>query len=90
MAGERFRVVPAVYVYLLRPSVIAGTDVAEVLLQLRRRTGFRDGHWAAAVAGHVERGESVTAAALREAHEEAGLDRRRPGAVVRDAAHGSR
>jgi len=44
-----------------------------VLLQLRRGTGFMDGHWAAAVAGHVERGESVQEAARREATEEIGV-----------------
>jgi 8-oxo-dGTP pyrophosphatase MutT (NUDIX family) len=67
---DRFSVIPAAYVYLLRPST-AGGD--EVLLQLRQHTGYRDGHWAAAAAGHVEKGESVYDAALREAAEEVGL-----------------
>lgn len=62
---DRFSVVPAAYVILLRGS--------EVLLQLRQGTGFMDGHWAAAAAGHVERGESVHAAATREAVEEIGV-----------------
>jgi 8-oxo-dGTP pyrophosphatase MutT (NUDIX family) len=44
-----------------------------VLLQLRQGTGFRDGYWAAAAAGHVERGESVLEAACREAFEELGI-----------------
>lgn len=61
----RFQVVPAAYVLLLRGS--------EVLLQLRQNTGYRDGHWAAAAAGHVEHGESVLAAAVREAEEEIGV-----------------
>ena len=65
----RFRVVPAAYVFLLRG---AGAD-AEVLLQLRQGTGYRDGHWAAAAAGHVEADESVHAAACREAAEEVGV-----------------
>ncbi|MGH3585106.1 MAG: NUDIX domain-containing protein [Pseudonocardia sp.] len=65
----RFRVVPAAYVLLLRGT---GADV-EVLLQLRQGTGYRDGHWAAAAAGHVEADESVHAAACREAAEEAGV-----------------
>jgi 8-oxo-dGTP pyrophosphatase MutT (NUDIX family) len=65
----RFRVVPAAYVLLLR-----GTGAgAEVLLQLRQNTGYRDGHWAAAAAGHVEADESVFAAACREAAEEVGV-----------------
>lgn len=45
----------------------------EVLLQLRQGTGYRDGHWAAAAAGHVEAGESVFEAACREALEELGV-----------------
>jgi 8-oxo-dGTP pyrophosphatase MutT (NUDIX family) len=61
--------VPAAYVLLLR-SAVAGPD--EVLLQLRHNTGFMDGHWASA-AGHVESGESVRAAAVREAAEEVGV-----------------
>jgi ADP-ribose pyrophosphatase YjhB (NUDIX family) len=32
-----------------------------------------DGHWSFSAAGHVERGESVTAAAVREAYEELGV-----------------
>lgn len=63
-AGHRFRVVPAAYVYLRRDD--------EVLLHLRAGTGYRDGHWAAA-AGHVEPGESVLDAAVREAREELGV-----------------
>jgi 8-oxo-dGTP diphosphatase len=46
-----------------------GAD-AEVLLQLRRNTGFMDGYWAAAAAGHVEKGETAYDAARREAVEE--------------------
>jgi len=68
---ERFRVVPASYVLLLRYGP-AGTD--EVLLQLRRGTGYMDGHWAAAAAGHVERDETAYDAARREAWEELGID----------------
>jgi 8-oxo-dGTP diphosphatase len=67
---DRFVVVPASYVFLLRPSP-DGTD--EVLLQLRQNTGFMDDHWAAAAAGHVERGETAYDAARREALEEVGL-----------------
>jgi 8-oxo-dGTP pyrophosphatase MutT (NUDIX family) len=63
---SRFVVVPASYVFLLRDG-IAGT---EVLLQLRQNTGYMDDHWAAAAAGHVERGETAYDAAHREAVEE--------------------
>ena len=68
---DRFRVVPASYVLLTRP---AGGDAIEVLLQLRRNTGYMDGHWAAAAAGHVERGETAYDAARREAREEIGVE----------------
>jgi 8-oxo-dGTP diphosphatase len=63
---SRFVVVPAAYVFLLRD----GIDGAEVLLQLRQNTGYMDHHWAAAAAGHVERGETAYDAAHREAREE--------------------
>ena len=63
---DRFVVVPASYVFLLRD----GIDGAEVLLQLRRNTGYMDDHWAAAAAGHVEQGETAYDAARREALEE--------------------
>jgi 8-oxo-dGTP diphosphatase len=63
---DRFVVVPAAYVFLTRGD---GADV-EVLLQLRQNTGFMDDHWAAAAAGHVERGETAIQAAHREAAEE--------------------
>ncbi len=66
MSPDRFVVVPAAYVFLLRDGV-AGTDV---LLQLRQGTGYMDDHWAAAAAGHVEKGETAYDAARREALEE--------------------
>jgi 8-oxo-dGTP diphosphatase len=54
----------AVHVLLLRRN--------EVLLLRRCNTGFADGTLSV-VAGHVEPGESVTQAALRETREEVGL-----------------
>lgn len=66
--SERFALVPASYVYLLRPGSSGGSD--EVLLQLRQHTGYMDDHWAAGAAGHVERGETAVDAARREAREE--------------------
>lgn len=65
----RFVVVPASYVFLLRD----GVGDTEVLLQLRQNTGYMDNHWAAAAAGHVERGETAYDAAHREALEELGV-----------------
>jgi 8-oxo-dGTP pyrophosphatase MutT (NUDIX family) len=66
---ERYVVVPASYVLFLRR--VGEED--QILLQLRRGTGYMDEHWATAAAGHVERGESVFAAAVREATEELGV-----------------
>lgn len=65
----RFAIVPASYVFLLRD----GLHGIEVLLQLRQNTGYMDDRWAAAAAGHVERGERAAEAAAREAAEEIGV-----------------
>ncbi len=45
----------------------------EILFHLRQNTGYGDGMWAL-VAGHVEDGESATAALIREAREEIGIE----------------
>lgn len=66
---DPFVVVPASYVFLLRD----GAAGPEVLLQLRQNTGYMDDHWAAAAAGHVERGETAIDAIHREAAEEIGV-----------------
>jgi 8-oxo-dGTP pyrophosphatase MutT (NUDIX family) len=62
MSYPRFPV--AVHVLLLRGH--------EVLLVRRCNTGFEDGKLSV-VAGHVEPGEAVTQAAVRETHEEVGM-----------------
>jgi 8-oxo-dGTP pyrophosphatase MutT (NUDIX family) len=62
---DRFQVIPAAYVVLRRGD--------EVLLLLRANTGYMDGFWATP-AGHVEQGESVLAAAIREVREEVGVE----------------
>ncbi len=67
---HRYRVVPAAYVLFLREE---DDGVDSVLLQLRSGTGFMDGYWACGAAGHVEAGESVLGAAVREAAEELGV-----------------
>ena len=62
--------VPAAYLLLTRGE---GPDL-EVLLQQRGPAlSFKPDHWATAAAGHVEAGESVFAAAVREAREEIGV-----------------
>jgi 8-oxo-dGTP diphosphatase len=65
-----FQVVPAAYLLLLRD----GVDGPELLLQLRGPgASYMSGHWASGAAGHIEYGESVAAAAAREAREELGI-----------------
>ena len=88
MAVHSFTLVPAAYVYLLRPdpsgpasqpeptggSVIGPASAStQVLLQLRRNTGYMDGHWACGASGHVEAAESVLETAVRETDEELGI-----------------
>jgi 8-oxo-dGTP diphosphatase len=60
----RSRFPVAVHIFLLREN--------EVLLLRRQNTGYEDGKLSV-VAGHVESGETVTRAALREIREEVGL-----------------
>lgn len=67
--SARFSLVPAAYLILLRD----GDQGQEVLLQRRCGTGYMDGWWACAAAGHVEAGESALDAAVREADEELGI-----------------
>lgn len=54
----------AVHIFLRRQD--------QVLLLRRHNTGYEDGNYSV-VAGHVEFGETVTAAAVREAQEEVGI-----------------
>ncbi len=79
---DRFVVVPASYVFFLRDD--------HVLLQLRQNTGYMDDHWAAAAAGHVEKGETAYDAARREALEEVGVTDLELDVRHRDAAHAGR
>jgi 8-oxo-dGTP diphosphatase len=79
----RFQVVPAAYVLLRRSA----DGVGQLLLQLREGTGYMDGHWAAAAAGHVEAHESVLEAAVREAAEELGIGIRPDDLVPLCAMH---
>ena len=65
MAAERFMVIPAAYVYLIRGR--------QVLLQQRQNTGYLGGAWVAGAAGHIELGETAAETAAREAAEEIGI-----------------
>jgi len=64
-AHGSFSLIPAAYVFLF--------DGGRVLLQLRTNTGYYDDWWGASAAGHVDEGESVLTAAVREASEELGI-----------------
>ena len=64
MSSERFYMKVAVYLIL--------RDGDKVLVSLREGTGWKDG-WYSLVAGHVEAGEAVEEAMVREAQEEAGI-----------------
>ena len=46
----------------------------EVLLQLRKNTGFMDNMYDVSCGGHVKKGESLLNTAVREAKEEIGID----------------
>ncbi len=80
--ADRFKPIPDVHVLLIN-------DDDEVLMMRGRNTGFEDGSYSV-IAGHVKADEEVTAAAIREAREEAGIeiprDERRTGPVRRPVA----
>lgn len=58
----------------------------EILLGLRRNTGYADGHWHLP-SGHVEDGESATSALVREAAEEIGVRIDPADATLRHLMH---
>ena len=67
MAGQRFTAAVAVHVLFLRDG--------RVLMLRRTNTGYADG-LLSVPAGHLDGGETVVAAAMREVYEEVGVDLR--------------
>lgn len=66
---QRFLVPSASILMLLKNE----NGKRKVLLQRRQNTGFMDGLWDLSCSGHVEHGESMSEAAVREAKEELGI-----------------
>lgn len=62
---EKFKMIASVYLLIIKDN--------KILLLRRADTGYEDGNYGLA-AGHVDVDESITAAAIREAKEEAGID----------------
>jgi 8-oxo-dGTP diphosphatase len=65
MKKERFKMVAAVYLILVRNG--------KILLLRRANTGYEDGNYSM-VAGHLDGGETARQAVIREAREEAGIE----------------
>lgn len=62
---KRFHLVPAVYLFFIKDN--------KALLLKRKNTGYKDGFYSVP-AGHLDGGETVTEAAIREAKEEVDVD----------------
>lgn len=65
MSKQRFTVPVAIHLFFVRDE--------SILLLRRYNTGYEDGNYSV-VAGHLDGGETVKQAAIREAKEEAGVD----------------
>lgn len=67
---ERYKCLVAVFLILIRDN----NGKKEILLQKRQNTGYMDGMYDVATSGHLEKGESLKQAMIREAKEEIGID----------------
>lgn len=66
---ERFKAPAGIVLILIREK----GGKKQILLQKRQNTGFADGFWDFSCSGHVEEGESMSDAVLRECAEELGV-----------------
>ncbi len=76
--AQRFQVVPAVYLVLIKEG--------QVLLSRRFQTGYEDGNYSMP-AGHLDGGETLTEAMVREAKEEVDVVVKREDLELRHAMH---
>lgn len=65
MAKERFKIIPTVYLILMKNN--------KILLSRRFNTGFQDGNYSFP-AGHLDGNETMIQAMIREAKEEIGVN----------------
>ncbi|NEY83010.1 NUDIX domain-containing protein [Bacillus sp. 3H-10] len=65
MMKERFKVIPAVHIFLVKDN--------QILLLRRYNTGYEDGKYSV-LAGHLDGDEDVISAAQREVLEEGGIN----------------
>lgn len=72
MMQVRFKLLVAVHLFLVRDG--------KVLLLRRYNTGYEDGNYSV-IAGHLDGGEEIKTAMIREAREEAGVE------IAPDALH---
>ena len=67
---ERYKCLVAIFLILTRDN----NGKTEILLQKRQNTGYMDGMYDVCASGHLEEGESLKQAMIREAKEEIGVD----------------
>jgi len=68
---DRYKSLVAVFLILTRTS--NDGECKEVLLQLRKNTGYMDGFYDLGASGHLEEDESIKDAVIRESLEEANI-----------------
>lgn len=78
MATERFKIIPAVHLFLIHEG--------KVLLLRRFNTGFQDGNYSVP-AGHIDDGESAIETMIRETKEEAGITLDKEGIKMSHVMH---
>lgn len=69
MMSEHYKTYGGAVLFLMRET----DGKQQILLQRRQNTGYADGLWDVSVSGHVEEGESLREALIREAKEELGI-----------------